>query len=58
MTIREVLGITIQMLKGVSLPISLMDTAGQDIRNAVHNLEACIEAIDRESTEQEGTDAP
>lgn len=55
MTVREVLQMTIQGLNGVCVPVGLMESVGKPIQNAVLNMEACIEAIDRdEGGEEDG----
>ena len=46
MTIKEVLSITVQNLRGIMLPVELMETAGQAIVGSVKNLEACISAME------------
>jgi hypothetical protein len=57
MTIRQVLEITIQNLRGITLPVALMETVGQALVGSIRNLEACVNAIDNaERGAEDGTD--
>jgi hypothetical protein len=46
MTIRQVLEITAQNLRGIMLPVEMMETAGQVLVGSIRNLEACMHAMD------------
>ena len=56
MTITEVLDITVKNLKSVSLPVELMETAGQVILGSVRNIEACLEAMKNAGNADGGDD--
>ena len=47
MTIREVLEITMKNLKGITIPVELCETVGQQIMASARNIEICIEAMDK-----------
>lgn len=60
LTVREVLEITIQNLKGITLPVELCDSVGQAILGSIRNLTACINAMDAQKAdggEDDGADA-
>lgn len=51
LTVREVLEITINNLKGITIPIELCDTVGQAILGSIRNLTACISAMDAQNAD-------
>ena len=57
MSIREVLVITAQNLRGIMLPVSMAETAAQ-IAKSTDNLVECIRAIDREVEENKKAKEP
>lgn len=57
MSIREVLDITIKNLRGIMLPVELMETTGQALIGSIRNLEACVSAMDEaERSAEHGAD--
>lgn len=52
MTVKEVLEITINNLNGISVPRWLNQQIGIPIDNAISNLMACLEAMDRKPEEE------
>ena len=57
MTVKEALKITISTLSSISVPVALMGQIGEPIATAVGNLNACIEAMDREEEKNGNADA-
>lgn len=55
MTIPEVLEITAKNLRGVSLPVELLETTGQIILGSIRNIEACLDAM-RKAENADGGD--
>lgn len=53
MTIREVLEKTAEMLNNIPVPVGLADTVADPIRNAVRNLQACMNAMDAAEAKEE-----
>ena len=53
LTVREVLEITVNNLQGIMLPVELSETAGQTILGSIRNLTACINAMDRQESEND-----
>ena len=56
MTIREVLEVTAAMLNNISVPVGMMKTVGEQIATAAGNLQACIDALDRDENRKEEAD--
>lgn len=52
MRVRDVLEVTNRMLERVQVPVGMINQVGIPIRDAVHNIQMCIDAIDREETKQ------
>lgn len=55
-TVNKALEITINILNGINVPISLMEQIGLPISRAVHNIEQCVEALNRADAEQQKTE--
>lgn len=54
-TVEQVVRETIRILGGIMIPVSMVDTIGMPIKQAIHNLEACCEAWEKENeNNQEG----
>lgn len=49
MSIREAIEIVINQLNGINVPVGLLQQIGFPINQAVDNLRACVEAIDRDT---------
>ena len=47
-TVRDVIEMTINDLKQIRVPAEELDEIGLPVRNALHNLKMCRDAIDRE----------
>lgn len=47
MSIRQALDITRTLLKGIMIPVELIEQVGMPVATAVANLTACIESIDK-----------
>ena len=47
-TVRDVIEMTISDLKQIRVPAEFLDEIGLPLRNALHNLKQCVDAIDRE----------
>lgn len=45
MTVEQVIEVTVKLLEGIRLPISMIDEVGAPIRAAVNNLNACLKAM-------------
>ena len=60
MSIKEVLEITAAMLNNISVPVGMMKTVGEQIATAAGNLQACIDALNRDEggKEAEGDGNP
>lgn len=52
MRVRDVLEVTNRMLERVQIPVGMINQVGIQIRDAVHNIQMCIDAIDREAKTQ------
>lgn len=52
MRVRDVLEVTNRMLERVQVPVGMINQVGIPIRDAVHNIQMCIDAIDRDEAEQ------
>lgn len=52
MRVRDVLEVTNRMLERVQVPVGMINQVGIPIRDAVHNIQMCIDAIDREAKTQ------
>lgn len=52
MRVRDVLEVTNRMLERVQVPVGMINQVGIPIRDAVHNIRMCIDAIDREAETQ------
>lgn len=53
MTIKEVLTLTIQQLKGIMIPVELSDSVGMKVKDAMNNIGACIQAMETAQAEHE-----
>ena len=53
MTVRDVIEVTRRELSQVMIPAALVKEIGIPVSNALHNLEMCLEAIDREMAKAE-----
>lgn len=49
-TVEEVVMETIMILKGIEVPVAMLDKIGIPVNRAVKNLEACCEAWAREES--------
>jgi len=47
-TIKDILQNTVNSLNGIMLPVALMESVGREIAINVHNLNACINAIEQD----------
>ena len=62
MTIEQVLDVTVKLLNSIQVPVSLMESIGKPISQAVSNLGLCIAAIKQAEVEakkeeqEDGTD--
>lgn len=52
MTVRDVLEVTMRQLERVQVPVGMIDQVGIPIRDAIHNMKMCVEAIDRDAAKQ------
>lgn len=52
MRVRDVLEVTVRMLERVQITVDEVDRIGIPVRDAVHNMKMCVEAIDRDEAEQ------
>lgn len=58
-TIEQLLRITAQQLNGIAVPIAQMDTIGLPIRQAINNLNICLNAFEKaeqQKAQQETSD--
>jgi hypothetical protein len=46
LTVRQVLEITVNNLRGIMIPVELADTVGGAIVGSIRNLDMCIKAMD------------
>lgn len=53
LSIEQVLEITVNLLSGISIPASLVESVGVPISRGIGNLKACLTAIEREKQEKE-----
>jgi len=52
LTIEEVLKITIKGMKEIEIPVTMVEKIGIPVSRAIHNLEECVIAIERDSKEK------
>ena len=52
MRVRDVLEVTVRMLERVQITVDEVDRIGIPVRDAVHNMKMCVEAIDRDEAAQ------
>lgn len=52
MRVRDVLDVTMRMLGRVQITVDEVDRIGIPVRDAIHNMKMCVEAIDRDEAEQ------
>ena len=52
MTIKEVLTLTIQQLKGIMIPVELSDSVGMKVKDAINNIGACVQAMETAQAEK------
>ena len=52
MTIRDALVITLEQLRGITVPVELVESIGIPVATAVANLKTCIEGIDKAAEEE------
>lgn len=58
-TIEQLLRITVQQLNGIAVPIAQIDTVGLPIRQAINNINICLNAFEKVSqqkTQEESDD--
>lgn len=56
LTIEEVLKITINGLKEIEIPVTMVEKIGIPVARAMQNLEQCVIAIERDSKTEESED--
>lgn len=54
MTIRDVIQAVINDLGRINVPVGFIEMIGMPVRQAMDNLNACIEAIDRDNQKAQG----
>ena len=52
MRVRDVLEVTMRMMGRVQITVDEVDRIGIPVRDAIHNMKMCVEAIDREAARQ------
>jgi len=52
MTVRDVLAMTVEQLRGITVPVDLVESIGIPVAAAVANLRMCIEGIDKAAEEE------
>ena len=57
MTVKEVLEITINILNQVNVPVGLIQQIGEPIANAIGNLTACVEGMEKAEGAKDGNEA-
>ena len=53
LTVEQVLGITANDLRRISVPVELSESIGVPVANAIRNLQACVNALEIAKAEQE-----
>ena len=57
-TIEQAIRMTVNMLNGIQVPVSMAKQIGVPVQNAIENLEACLNALDKAKEKQVETDEP
>jgi len=52
MTVRDVLAVAVEQLRGITVPVDLVESIGIPVATAVANLKMCIEGIDKAAEEE------
>ena len=52
MTVKDVLKDVLNLLNGVKIPISELETIGMPVGRAINGIKICIEALDRDDREK------
>ena len=52
MRVRDVLEVTMRMLGRMQITVDEVDRIGIPARDAIHNMQMCVDAIDREKARQ------
>lgn len=55
-TIEQLLRITVQKLNSIAVPIGQMDTIGLPIRQAINNINVCLNAFEKVEQQKEHKD--
>lgn len=53
LTVEQVLSITANDLRRISIPVELCESIGVPVANAIRNLQACVNALEIAKAEQE-----
>lgn len=56
MTVKEALKMTVDLLNGISVPVSLVQSIGEPVAAAIGNLTACIAAIEENEKKEAAKD--
>lgn len=55
-SVKEVLGMTVNRLMNIQVPVGLIENIGLPIADAIDALHTCIQALHDDSTKQDGTE--
>ena len=57
-SVKEVLGMTVNRLMNIQVPVGLIENIGLPIADAIDALRTCIQVLQDDSTTQGGTEKP
>lgn len=57
MDVLEVLGVTVDVLRGIQIPVELAEQVGRPVLGAIGNLRLCMNALSQQKTPPEGDES-
>ena len=57
-SVKEVLGMTVNRLMNIQVPVGMIENIGLPIADVINALHTCIQALQDNSTTQDGTEQP
>ena len=55
-SVKDVLGMTVNRLMNIQVPVGMIENIGLPIADAINALHTCIQALQDDSTKQDGTE--
>jgi len=56
-TVKEILNITIKNMQMIMIPVEMSETVGKTVAISIRNLQACVDAIERDEAKQQAEQA-